>query len=1188
MEVRTQMPYIVQDLVRFELYASTLSPTWVQSIYINRRSRSGETQTLHFNFYFAYTMIHSQTPSPCLVLSLFILVCSSALAITNRNETEIDRHALLCVKSLLSDPDHALSSWTNTSLYFCNWHGVRCSVQSAHRATGLDLSSKGLTGSIAPCIGNLTSLRSLILSNNSFHDSIPPELGLLTELSYLNLSMNSLSGVIPSELSSCTQLQVLGLWNNSLQGEIPPSLSQCKNIQEINLSNNKLQGSIPAAFGMNLKLEILILAGNSLSGDIPPSLGGSSLIHVDLGSNSLTGGIPEYLVNGSIQVLRLKSNRLTGNLPEALFNSSSLTTISLQGNFLIGSVPQNTAISPPLIYLNLRENKLSGPIPHSLGNLSSLVYLNLGMNNLVWTIPESLSRILTLQKIRLNNNNLSGHVPLSLFNMSSMILLSLGNNIMNGRIPSNIAYTLPKIESLILTSNRFEGTIPTSLQNASHLEDLYIAENMVTGFIPFFGSLSNLVNLDVGGNMLQAGDWAFLSSLSNCTELKTLMLDSNNLHGNFPASIGNLPNSLERLWLKDSQISGPIPSEIGNLKNLTEFLMGYNILSGIIPPTVAHLHNMVVLGIAHNKLSGQIPDTIGRLSHLNTLYLEENNLSGSIPVSIGHCRQLQILNLSHNSLVGSIPSDLLQISSLSIYLDLSYNYLSGQIPEEVGNLININTLRMSNNQLSSNIPSTLGQCVLLEFLEIQGNYLEGNIPQTFINLVGLHEMDLSRNNLSGAIPGFLASFSNLHILNLSFNNFEGVVPMGGIFSNGRAVSLQGNGRMCASTVPASGLPLCTEWVHMKRKNYFIPKIVLPICFFGVVVTLSCFVIILKRKKEQPSVLELKEYDQGMKRITFQDIKTGTNEFSSDNLIGSGSFGTVYKCCLELEDNIVAIKIFNLDKFGANESFIAECETLRNIKHRNLVDVKTLCSSLDLTGKEFKALVFKYMPNGNLDMWLHQEVHESARRMNLSLGQRISIALDVAFALDYLHNQCACPLIHCDLKPSNVLLDFDMTACVGDFGLARFLSTTANESHTCSESLSFLRGSFGYIPPEYATNVKISTKGDVYSFGVLLLEMITGTRPTDEMLNISGTTLHEYVNNKFPSNTHEILDPVLQDETSKAAEVMENCIIPLVRVGLSCSLTSPKSRWEMGKVCTQMLVIKDAFSSIHSSSSISIH
>ncbi|CAO2152982.1 unnamed protein product [Urochloa humidicola] len=939
---------------------------------------------------------------------------------------------------------------------------------------------------------------------------------------------------------------------------------------------------------MNLKLEILILAGNSLSGDIPPSLGGSSLIHVDLGSNSLTGGIPEYLVNGSIQVLRLKSNRLTGNLPEALFNSSSLTTISLHENFLIGSIPQITVISPPLIYLNLRENKLSGPIPHSLGNLSSLVYLNLGMNNLVWTIPESLSRIPTLQKIRLNNNNLSGHVPLSLFNMSSIIFLSLGNNILNGRMPSNIAYALPKIESLILTSNRFEGTIPTSLQNASHLEDIYIAKNMVTGFIPFFGSLPNLVNLDVGGNMLQAGNWAFLSSLSNCTKLATLMLDSNNLDGNLPASVGNLPNSLERLWLRDNQISGPIPSEIGNLKNLTELLMGYNILSGVIPPIVANLRNMVVLGIANNNLSGQIPDTIGRLSYLNTLYLEENNLSGSIPVSIGHCRQLQILNLSHNSLVGSIPSNLLKISSLSIYLDLSYNYLSGQIPEEVGNLININTLKISNNQLSKNIPSTLGHCVLLEFLEIQGNFLEGSIPQTFINLVGMNEMDLSRNNLSGAIPGFLASLSNLHILNLSFNNFKGVVPMGGIFSNEWAVSLQGNSRICtSSTVPTSGLPLCTEWVHMKRRNNFIPKIVLPICFFAIVVTLSCFVIILKRKKEQSSVPQLKQYDQGMKRITFQDIKTGTNEFSSANLIGSGSFGTVYKCCLE--ENIVAIKIFDLDKFGANESFIAECETLKNIKHRNLVQVITLCSSLDLTGKEFKALVFKYMPNGNLDMWLHQEVHEPARRMKLSLSQRISIAFDVAFALDYLHNQSSCPLIHCDLKPSNVLLDLDMTAHVGDFGLARFLSTTANEGHTCSESLSCLRGSLGYIPPEYATNAKISTRGDVYSFGVLLLEMVTGTRPTDEKLNNSGTTLHEYVNNKFPSNTHEILDPVLlQDESSKADEVVENCIIPLVRVGLSCSLTSPKARWEMEKVCAQMLVIKDAFSSIRSSSSTSIY
>jgi Leucine-rich repeat (LRR) protein len=242
--------------------------------------------------------------------------------------------------------------------------------------------------------------------------------------------------------------------------------------------------------------------------------------------------------------------------------------------------------------------------------------------------------------------------------MSSMRFLSLGNNSLSGRIPFNIGYTLPNIETLILTSNRLDGTIPTSLQNASHLKNIYIADNMLSGLVPFFGSLPNLEILDVGVNMLEQGDWGFLSSLTNCTKLTKLKLDSNNLQGNLPVFVGNLTNSLENLWLRVNHISGPIPSEIGNLKKLTELLMGYNILSGVIPQSIERLSNLVVLGLVHNELSGQIPDAIGNLSQLNELYLAENNLSGSIPVSIGHCKQLQRLNLSYNSLVGSIPSHL--------------------------------------------------------------------------------------------------------------------------------------------------------------------------------------------------------------------------------------------------------------------------------------------------------------------------------------------------------------------------------------------------------------------------------------------------------------------------------------------------------------------------------------------------
>ncbi|TVU15780.1 hypothetical protein EJB05_39318, partial [Eragrostis curvula] len=715
--------------------------------------------------------------------------------------------------------------------------------------------------------------------------------------------------------------------------------------------------------------------------------------------------------------------------------------------------------------------------------------------------------------------------------------------------------------------------ISTDIHSLQHVDRLYSIL-----CIPFFGSLPNLVALHVGGNMLEACDWGFLSSLSNCSKLTILMLNSNNLRGSLPVSIGKLSHSIERLWLRDNKIFGPIPQEIGNLQNLTELVMGYNLLNGSIPQTIVNCRGLVTLGIAQNKLSGHLPDTIGALTQLNEVRLDGNNLSGNIPDSIGNCTQLQQLNLSHNSLSGSIPGNLLKVSSLSILLDLSHNILSGKIPEEVGNLINLNVLNISNNMLSGNIPSTIGQCVVLESLEMQNNFLEGSIPQSFMNLVGIKKIDISQNNLSGKIPGFLTSLSSLNALNLSFNNFEGAVPMGGIFSNACATSVQGNDRLCTN-IPALGLPLCAKLVDFKRRHRSLaPKIVLPIVSL-IVITLLCIVIILKRGKK--AVPQVKQHHKDVRRITFQDIIIATNQLSSANLIGSGSFGTVYKGCLEIEDNIVAIKNFNLDIFGVNKSFIAECGALKNLRHRNLLKVITLCSSVDLTGKDFKALVFKYMPNGNLEMWLHQKVHEQGPRKILNLTQRINIALDVAFALDYLHNQCAYPLIHCDLKPSNVLLDLDMTACVGDFGLARYLSTSKPNEHcnNSSASLAHLKGSIGYIAPEYGLNTEISTMGDVYSFGVLLLEMITGSRPTDEKFN-DGITLHEYVYRAFPNSVNEVIDPVLLQDETNATDVMQNCIIPLVRVGLSCSLASPKARWEMGKVCAEIVTIKDAFSSIH--------
>lgn len=201
-------------------------------------------------------------------------------------------------------------------------------------------------------------------------------------------------------------------------------------------------------------------------------------------------------------------------------------------------------------------------------------------------------------------------------------------------------------------------------------------------------------------------------------------------------------------------------------------------------------------------------------------------------------------------------------------------------------------------------------------------------------------------------------------------------------------------------------------------------------------------------------------------LSYGELFKATDGFSSANLIGEGSFGAVYRGILDSDqEKSVAIKVFNLQERGANKSFLAECEALKNIRHRNLVKIISCCSSINFKGDDFKALVYEFMPNGSLESWLHPnslELHESRK---LNLLQRLNIAIDVGAALDYLHHHCHAPIIHCDLKPSNILLDNDLTAHVSDFGLARLLSsataTTSSQSQTSSQ---VIRGTLGYVAP----------------------------------------------------------------------------------------------------------------------------
>ncbi|CAN6178567.1 unnamed protein product [Urochloa humidicola] len=312
----------------------------------------------------------------------------------------------------------------------------------------------------------------------------------------------------------------------------------------------------------------------------------------------------------------------------------------------------------------------------------------------------------------------------------------------------------------------------------------------------------------------------------------------------------------------------------------------------------------------------------------------------------------------------------------------------------------------------------------------------------------------------------------------------------------------------------------------------------------------------------------------MKRVSYVDILKATNWLSPINKISSSCTGSVYIGRFEFDTDLVAIKVFHLDEHGSLNSFLMECEVLRNTRHRNLMKAVTLCSTVDLENIEFKAIVFEFMANGSLDMWVHPKLHKNCPKRGLSLGQRIKIAVDVASALDYMHNQLFPPLIHCDLKPANVLLDYDMTARVGDFGSAKFLS-----SDLCSPKgfIGLGGGTIGYMAPEYGMGYKISTGCDVYSFGVLLLEMLTGIRPTDANFT-NGMSLHKLVRSAYPNGLCEVLDPYMSQEEDHvfAALTLQSYLTPLVEIALVCSMDLPKDRPGMRDVCAKIIEISKAF------------
>ncbi|XP_057977984.1 MDIS1-interacting receptor like kinase 2 [Malania oleifera] len=905
----------------------------------------------------------------------------------------------------------------------------------------------------------------------TFHNFSFP---LFPNLLHINLSTNKLYGTIPPQISNLSKLVFLDLSFNLFTGKIPSEIGLITNLEVLHLANNRLNASIPGEIGQLSRLTDLSLYNNSFNGLIPASLGAlSNLAKLDLYHNQLSGSIPPDLGNLSNLVeLYLSDNSLAGPIPSSIFRSlEKLTTLDLFDNSLNGSIPPEIGLLKALDSLSLHTNNFSGSMPASLANLSHLTILHLYDNHFSGSIPQEIGNMNFLVRLELSRNQLTGSVPASIGNLSNLKTLHLRANHLSGSIPQEIG-NLSKLAVLQLDTNNFTGYLPQHICQGGLLRNLSAYDNHFIGPIP--------------------------TSLRNCT-------------------------SLYRVRLQENQLTGNVSEVFGIHPNLSLIDLSINKLYGEISLNWGRCPELRTLRIASNNITGRIPSDWGTSSQLGLIDLSSNHLVGEIPKELGKLTNLSQLYLSNNQLSGMIPPELGSLSNVE-RLDLSANNLSGSIPGKLGDCSRLICLNLSNNRLSDTIPSYICNLVQLQILlDLSHNSLTGKIPSQIRNLQSLETLNLSHNKLSGQIPGAFEEMLSLSYLDISNNELQGPIPNSKAFQDAPIEALQGNRGLCGNV---RGLQPCnSSFDHQQGKKKGVKLLLLVMLpILGAVLLLFAFIgsffIFQKRKRNAQS--ESKEMvnedllleEQTFGGIMYDEIIQETNNFDATHCIGEGSQGNVYLAKLS-SNHMVAVKKLHSQCIGEEKDqkvFRNEIKALTEIRHRNIVKFHGFCSHA-----EHMLLVYEYIERGSLARLL-STVTEATE---LDWSKRVNVIKGVAYALSYMHHECSPPIVHRDISSKNVLLDSEYEAHVSDFGTAKFLNPD-------SSNWTAAAGTYGYMAPEVAYTMKVTEKCDVYSFGVLALEVIKGAHPGDfiSSLAMDKILLNEMLDQRLSPPTNQIKGDLL--------------------------------------------------------------
>ncbi|CAM0910588.1 unnamed protein product [Alopecurus aequalis] len=899
----------------------------------------------------------------------------------------------------------------------------------------------------------------------------------------------------------------------------------------VDLSHRNLSGTFSptAAALLEPTLASLNLSGNAFIGEIPPAV---------------------FLLRGLVK-LDISHNFFNSTIPDGIASLSSLTVLDAYSNCFTGQIPRIISQLRRIEQLNLGGSFFNGSIPAELGQLRQLRFLHLAGNALSGRLPKELGELTLLERLEIGYNGYDGGIPAEFGGLTQLVYLDVAAANVSGTLPPALG-ELARLEALFLFKNRLAGAIPPPWSRLRALQVLDLSDNQLAGEIPAgLGELGNLTTLNLMSNFLSGTVPTTIGELPN---LEVLQLWNNSLTGRLPESLG-ASGRLVRLDVSTNSLSGPIPSGLCAGNRLFRLILFANRFNSTIPTSLANCSSLWRVRLESNRLSGLIPAGFGAVQNLTYMDLSSNELTGGIPFDLVASRSLEYLNVSGNPIGGTLPDTAWLAPKLQVFA-ASKCALHGEMPSfSASGCANLYRLELAGNELRGAIPRDIGTCKRLVSLRLQHNKLSGEIPAVLAALPSVTEVDLSWNALTGSVPPGFANCTTLETFDVSFNHLAPSRTPSRSPDPGEGVSARHTTAMWVSAVAVAFagmvvLALTVRWLQCLEDESTAPS--------G-----------SSAGGARPNVVVGPWRMIAFQRLSFTADDVARCVDGSDGIVGAGSSGTVYRAKMPNGEVIAVKKLgqapaeketdsdhglkqrYRKDGGDGDERVLAEVEMLGHLRHRNIVRLLGWC-----TNGETTMLLYEYMPNGSLDELLHGGVACKTPKARPGWDARYRIAVGVAQGVSYLHHDCLPAVAHRDLKPSNILLDADMEARVADFGVAKALQGAA--------PMSVVAGSCGYIAPEYTYTLRVDEKSDVYSYGVVLLEILTGRRSVEAEYG-EGSNIVDWARRKVAGGGGTLSDVTLQSMSEQALEEMAL----LLRVALLCTSRCPQDRPSMRDVLSML-------------------